>query len=79
LGAFQSGGNGIFDFVLPSGYGVLRNVACMATMLYLHASAAHVFEVPVMPFLFRRIQVLQNNAQEVGLDVLPDAIWIYIG
>ncbi len=57
-GAFQSGGNGIVDFVLPSGCGVLRNVVGLVTMLNSHGSSAHVFESPVMPFLFRRIQVL---------------------
>ena len=77
-GAFQSGGNGIVDFVLPSGCGVLRNVVPMMTVLNSHASSAHVWEAPVLPFAFRRIQVLQNNAQ-VGLDILPDAIWKFIG
>jgi hypothetical protein len=76
--AFQGGGNSTVDFVLPAGCGVLRNVFAMMTMLNSHASAAHVFEAPVMPFSFRRIQVLQNNAQ-VGLDILPDVIWKYIG
>lgn len=76
--AFQGGGNSTVDFVLPAGAGILKNVVPIITILNSHGSAAHVFEAPMLPFAFKRIQVLQNNAQ-VGLDIIPDAMWKFIG
>lgn len=77
-GAPNGSGQSFVDFRLPASLGQIQKMEVNCTLTNGHGSAAHVWEVPVMPFLLKRIDVIQNGSQ-VGLSILPQALWEYYG
>ena len=72
----NSGGTAYVDFQLPASLGKAQKMIVNMTVTNPSSTMAHVWDLPPMPFMMKRIQVYQNGAQ-VGLDILPQALWKY--
>lgn len=76
--ALQGGGASIVDFKIPAHTGIMTNVVANMSVFNSSMANTHLWELPVLPFQLRRVQILQGSTQ-VGLDILPDQIWKYYG
>ena len=76
--ALQGGGASIVDFKVPAHTGIMTNVVANMSVFNSSNANTHLWELPVLPFQLRRVQILQGSTQ-VGLDILPDQIWKYYG
>ena len=70
----QGAGTYFVDFDMPASAGILKNVNASLTITNTNGSSAQVWECPVLPFAFNKIQIMQNGTQ-VGRDILPIMLW----